>query len=131
MVGGMGPYSDSSREPEPPVGLTQMPHMRYPNEYVWFVFFSSLDIMLTWAILHRGGSEVNPVAALVIDMWGLPGAIAFKFSLTLMVVLVCEVVGRERDRVGRRLSRLAIAISCLPVIYSLGLLTAHTISMME
>lgn len=122
----MGMWSDNSTRTRPAVRFLSLPQMRYPNEYVWFVFFSSLDIMLTWAILSRNGEEVNPVAARVIAMWGLPGAIIFKFSLTLLVILICEIAGRDRDRLGRTIARLAITISCLPVIYSLGLLTMHT-----
>ena len=78
--------------------------VRYPNTYVWFVFVSAMDIMLTWAILVLGGAEVNPVARVVINAWGLPGATLFKFSLTIFVILTCEIVGRHRDRLGRRLA---------------------------
>src|SRR5262245_14189912 len=85
------------------IGLLSVPAMRYPNGYVWFLFFASLDIMLTWAILNRQGSEVNPIADLVIAHWGLPGAIVFKFSLMLSVITICEVIGRKRDLLGRAL----------------------------
>src|SRR5688500_9175108 len=107
---------------DPALGLFSLPAMRYPNSYVWFVFFSSLDVMLTWAILNRAGREVNPVAHLVIEEWGLPGAIAFKFSLMLVVVTVCEEVGRKRDRVAGVLARIAVGVSAFPVVYSLALL---------
>jgi hypothetical protein len=107
--------------------------MRYPNEYVWFVLVSSMDIMLTWAILtKREGVEVNPLARLVIDTWnglwpagGLVGAIGFKFALMLFVIIACEIVGRRRDQLGRRLARLAVLVSALPVGYSLLLLLWH------
>ncbi|MHC5113995.1 MAG: DUF5658 family protein [Planctomycetota bacterium] len=101
--------------------------MLYPNAYVWFVFVSALDIMLTWAILAAGGAEVNPIAARVINAWGLPGAIAFKFSLTIFVILVCEVSGRYRPRTGRNLAYLAVGISSVPVVYSLMLLVIHVL----
>ncbi|MCP3904518.1 MAG: hypothetical protein GY715_12895 [Planctomycetes bacterium] len=101
--------------------------MRYPNAYVWFVFVSALDIMLTWAILAAGGAEVNPIASRVISAWGLPGAIAFKFSVTIFVILVCEVTGRARWRTGRNLAYLAVGISSVPVIYSLMLLVGHVL----
>jgi hypothetical protein len=114
------PVNDSS------LGWLSLPAMRYPNEYVWFVLFSSLDIMLTWAILKRDGTEVNPIAYLVIRDWDLLGAIVFKFSLTLVVIVVCEIVGRQRDRTGRSLSQAAVVVSALPVIYSLALLLIHT-----
>jgi hypothetical protein len=101
--------------------------MRYPNLYVWFVFVSALDIMLTWAILERGGTEVNPIAREVIDIWELPGAIVFKFSLMLFVIVVCEAAGRKSDRMGRGLAYLAVAISSVPVAYSLSLLAYHVL----
>jgi hypothetical protein len=86
-----------------------------------------MDIMLTWVILRKGGAEVNPIANLVIQGWGLPGAIVFKFTLTIFVILIAEVVGRQgRPRTARTLATLAVAISAMPVAYSLLLLTVHT-----
>ena len=121
----------TSSPPQPPpakessIGWLSLPPMRYPTEYVWFLLFSSMDVMLTWAILTMGGTEVNPLAALVIDHWGLPGAIAFKFSLMLAVVLACETIGRKVDRVARNLAQAAVVISAMPVLFSLALLLLH------
>lgn len=109
------------------LGLLSLPPMRYQSEYVWLIFFSSLDIMLTWAILRRGGEEVNPVANFVIGWWGLNGAIAFKFALMLFVIISCEIIGRRRDRAGRLLCRSGVVISAAPVVYSLGLLAHHVL----
>ncbi len=109
------------------VGWLSLPEMRFQNQYVWFVFFSAMDIMLTWAILRRGGREVNPVADQIIDMWGLTGAILFKFSLTMLVVIVCEVVGRKRLVTATWLATTAMIVSAIPVIYSLVLLLMHTL----
>ncbi|MCP4834565.1 MAG: hypothetical protein GY895_07325, partial [Phycisphaera sp.] len=36
-------------------GLLDLPDMRFPELYVWLLFVSSLDIMLTWVILRDGG----------------------------------------------------------------------------
>lgn len=101
--------------------------MLYPNEYVWFVFVSSLDIMFTWTILGKGGTEVNPVAREVISYWGLNGAIAFKFSLTLFVIIACEVVGRALPVRGLILARVAVLVSAIPPAWSLVLLSLHTL----
>jgi hypothetical protein len=101
------------------------PQMRYPNSYVWFIFFSAMDIMLTWKILEKDGEEVNPVADLVITYWGLWGAIGFKFALALFVVVTCEIVGRRRPRTGLALAAVAVAIAASPVAYSLVLLLYH------
>ncbi|MHC5025501.1 MAG: DUF5658 family protein [Planctomycetota bacterium] len=107
-------------------GWLSMPAMLFPNGYVWFVFVSSLDIMMTWAILtKRNGVEVNPVARMVIEEWGLTGAIVFKFSLMLFVILICEIVGRARYATGRRLVIAAVGISSFPPAWSLLLLTWH------
>ncbi len=100
--------------------------MRYPFLYMWFVVVSSLDIMLTWLVLDQhGGYEVNPLAALVIEYWGLPGAIGFKFSLTLFVIIICEVIGRRRDRTARRLARWSVGVSSLPPVYTTALVALH------
>lgn len=99
--------------------------MRYQSEYVWLIFVSSLDIMLTWAILRRGGHEVNPLAELVINAWGLYGAIGFKFALMLFVIVSCEIIGRRTDRAGRRLAGIAVLVSASPVIWSFTLLIDH------
>lgn len=117
----MNDAQDKQGDAQPP-DMASVPEMRYQSGYVWFVFISSLDIMLTWLILNKGGVEVNPVAKLVIDSWGLPGAIGFKFALTLFVIIACEITGRRKDRVGRNLIIVAIVISALPVIWSLLLL---------
>jgi len=102
-----------------------LPPMRYQSAYLWFVFVSSLDIMLTWAILQRDGTEVNPIAALVIDLWGLPGAIGFKFSLMTFVIIACEWIGRKRDQLARRLIVAATLVSAMPVAWSIALLLMH------
>ncbi len=109
---------------ESPAWLSAPP-MRYQDGYVWFLLFASLDIILTWYILRKGGTEVNPLAKLVIERWDLAGAIAFKFSIVLFVVVTCEIVGRHKDHVGRRLTGVAIAMSAFPVVWSLTLLALH------
>ena len=103
-----------------------VPNLRFQNAYVWFLFLSACDIMLTWYILiRRGGEEVNPIASITIDRWGLWGAIGLKFSLVLFVIIACEWIARERIAAARRLAITAVVISAFPVLYSLGLLGYH------
>jgi hypothetical protein len=111
--------------PDDDLGWLSLPPMRYPNEYVWFLLVCTMDIALTWVILNVDGTEVNPIAALVIEHWGLPGAVGFKFALTLFVIVSCEIVGRQRDRLGRLLIRFGILVAALPPAYSILLLMAH------
>jgi len=97
----------------------------YPNSYVWFVFVSAMDIMLTWLIKEKGGTEVNPIANWVIENWYLTGAIVFKFGLVVFVIMICEFVGRRERRTGLALAIFAACISAVPVVYSLSLLVGH------
>jgi len=91
------------------------PRVLYPNLYVWFVFVASLDIMMTWIVLWFQGREVNVLAHWVLNRWGLPGMVSFKFILVVFVVLICEVVGRRRLETGRGLARWAVALNSVPV----------------
>ena len=108
-----------------PLRFVHCPEMHFQNAYVWLIFVSSLDIMLTWKILDRGGVEVNPLASLVIDGWGMQGAIAFKFALMMWVIVVCELLARMRRGAGRFLAYAAVIVSASPVLWSLFLITAH------
>jgi len=114
--------ADTQEQREPSVSWLDVPQVRYPTSYILLILVSALDIMLTVMILMLGGSELNPIAAAVIAAWGFPGAIAFKFALMTFVIIVCEVTGRQRDRVGRRLVTAAVLVSSFPVVYSFVLL---------
>ncbi len=88
----------------------------YPGAYTWFVFLSALDLMLTWTILYLGGSEVNALAAWVIDQYDLRGLVLYKFSLVIFVILACEVVGRFKPQRGLRLAKWSVMITTVPVL---------------
>ena len=94
----------------------------YENHYTWFVFVSALDVMLTWVILHAGGREANHLAAAVLDRFGLEGLVVFKFALVILVIAICEVVGRKNIATGRRLASWAVALTCVPLLVAVGLL---------
>ena len=103
-----------------------LPPLRFQDGYVWLLFLGGMDVMLTWYILERhDGEEVNPVAKLVIDSWGLWGAIGFKFSLVLFVIIACEWIARDKISVAKFLLWFALIVSSFPVLYSGGLLMYH------
>lgn len=108
-----------------------LPQMRYQNAYVWIVFFSFMDVLLTWVILLFGKNtvlEINPVAWFVIEGWGglgglgMAGASGLKFTLVVLAIVICEIVGRSSDRKGRWLAWVLAVIAAVPVVWSLGLL---------
>lgn len=98
--------------------------MLYQRSYKWFVLLSALDVVLTWFILLLGGTEVNVLADAVISRTGLNGILIYKFCLVIVVILSCEVIGRRRPRLGRRVAHLSIAITAAPVILSIVQLLA-------
>ena len=104
-------------------GFLSMPPMRYPNEYVWLVFVSAMDIIFTWIFLRNfEGSEANPIANLYLQLYGKTGLIIFKFGIVVLVVVTCEVVGRSKDKTGRRLARIGVLISAVPLLVSFFLI---------
>ncbi|WP_432799380.1 DUF5658 family protein [Poriferisphaera sp. WC338] len=121
----MNPSQDDYQavESEQEAGFLGQQEMLLGGYYVWLVFVSTLDIMVTWIILHHeGGSEANPIAEAVLFKWGLPGMIAFKFALVTFFIVLCEVVARKKLDTGRWLAVVGVAISAFPSIYGMILL---------
>ncbi len=123
--------ADRPASPPDKPAWRSLPQMRYQNAYVWILFFSSMDVMLTLLILWLGEEEtveINPVARFVIDGWGgvhglgMAGASGLKFALVVLAIVICEIVGRSSDRKGRRLAWVLAFIAAVPVVWSLGLL---------
>jgi hypothetical protein len=89
----------------------------YPELYTWYIFLSAMDICFTWLILHQeGGRELNVLAEWIIERYDLRGVILFKFLLVVLVVVVCELVGRFEARVGRKLARWIVVLAAFPVV---------------
>ncbi len=106
------------------IGLFDIPPMLFPSQYVWFVFVSALDILVTWTILSLDGVELNALADAVIVQRGATGLILYKFALVLFVIINCEVIGRRRARAGFKLAEWSVALSVIPVfvgLWQLGL----------
>ena len=100
-----------------------LPPMRYQNAYVWLVFVSVLDVYLTLLVFYLlAGHEVNPLAALVIQHMGFQGTVVFKLALIVLVIIICEIVGRSDDRTGRTLAIVAVVIAAVPIVYTFVLL---------
>lgn len=103
------------------VPTRMMPWALYPNHYAWYVFAGTLDILVTYVIvMYLGGGEANQLARHVLNRHGWPGMIVLKYATVLVVLLVCEFVGRKSAKTGRRLALAAVVLSSLPV--GLGLL---------
>lgn len=101
---------------------------RYPTIYTWFVFLSAMDVLLTYIVLRLGGGEVNHVANAILQRFNFTGMIVFKFALVILVIGICELVGKHHDARGKRLAEWAVAITCIPVVYTSLMLGLHKLS---
>ncbi|CAG0974918.1 hypothetical protein PHYC_01451 [Phycisphaerales bacterium] len=102
-------------------------HVLYPRLYVWYLFASSLDIIMTYAIVWKlGGSEVNAVARHFIEHFEHWGLIFLKYTTVVLVVAICELAGRKSQAAGRRLAFAAIVLSAFPVGYGIVQVLAWT-----
>ncbi len=98
------------------VGSRGKVHVLYPDRYVWYVFVSALDIILTVTVLvHLGMREANTFAQWSIDHFGTWGLIGLKFLSVIVVVMICEFIGRRDVRRGGRLAYIAIGLSLIPI----------------
>ena len=88
----------------------------FPQHYLWYVFLSSLDLMFTGLILKFDGREENALADWIIQNFNTPGLVVFKFGLVILVVAICEVVGRRNQNLGRKVARWAVVLGGFPVV---------------
>jgi hypothetical protein len=101
-------------------------HVLYPNQYVWYVLVSSLDLIMTNTVMHHlGAREVNTIADTAIRWFGFWGLIGLKFATVMVVVGVCEYVGVRRPRLGRKIAEWAVAISAVPVVVAIVQVVWH------
>lgn len=103
--------------PKPPAAVL------YPVAYSWFIVLAAFDIVLTALILSPlfgdRGNELNAIAAWVIQVFGLPGMVFYKYVNVAIVLVICEIVGRRRAGIGRRLAEWAVALTAVPVVVSI------------
>ena len=92
--------------------------VRHPNLYLWLIFVSALDVILTRVVLFFGGTEINPVADYVLLNWGRLGISLFKFIIVGFVIIVCEYIALRSHVISKRLAIVSIMISLVPVIWS-------------
>ncbi|MBL8877519.1 MAG: hypothetical protein JNG88_00240 [Phycisphaerales bacterium] len=98
----------------------------YPDLYVWFVFLAILDAVCTAVILGLDGREENVLAAWIIHHGGYGAVVIYKFVLVSLVLVICEVLGRQRDALGRFVAGLGVAVTSVPVAVGLIQLMAHS-----
>ena len=97
------------------------PNARYSDAYAWYLLVCVLDILLTYTVLtYYGAREVNAIAQWAIDHWSWTGLVTLKFATVVVVILICEILGRLRPAAGRMVSVLAVGISAVPVVLTMA-----------
>jgi hypothetical protein len=71
------------------------------EETAVFILVNFADIVLTALTFSYAGSEMNPVANLVIGRFGMVGLAAYKFALVTFVIMICQVVYWSHPRTAR------------------------------
>tara|TARA_Y100000589_G_scaffold229799_1_gene217209 strand:- start:164 stop:598 length:435 start_codon:yes stop_codon:yes gene_type:complete len=94
----------------------------FPNLYLWLVFLSALDVVLTRVILYFNGTELNPLAAWIIERGGQLGMSLFKFVIVAFVIIICEYTASINRKTARRLALAGCLITAVPVVWSSYLL---------
>jgi hypothetical protein len=92
----------------------------FPGLYGWYIIAGTLDILVTHKILaYFGGREVNALADALITKFSEWGLVLLKYATVVVVIAICEFVGRRHWRLARRLAIFAVVWSAFPVGWGL------------
>jgi len=94
------------------------------QEYLGFLLLNLFDLFLTGWIFRHSGQEANGIAALVLKYWGLRGFAIFKFVMTAIVIVICEVIGKYSNVRARQLILGASTLYVLVVFWEIYLIFA-------
>ncbi len=92
--------------------------MQFPTEYGLFVTVNLLDLFITMLFIRYGGAEANPAARWMLLSFGKTGFVAYKIVLMLLVIALCEVIGRKRRGMARALIWFGIVAITLVAVTS-------------
>lgn len=88
------------------------------NETTFFILVNVLDIFMTYALLHFGGIETNPVAAFFLKRWNVRGLVAFKMFVVAVICILSQIVAHHHLRRAKQLLIIGTIIVAAVVLYS-------------
>ena len=111
------------KQPSEAPSLVEMlfhPNLLLTSQEIWlFLLFSVADVVLTVALLSRGGfAESNPVARFFLHSWGPRGLVYFKVSLVVTVCLIAQFIAFKRIEIARLLLSFGVLAVAIVVAYS-------------
>ncbi|MFK7820039.1 MAG: DUF5658 family protein [Planctomycetaceae bacterium] len=97
------------------------------TETARFILVNALDLFMTFLLLYfsnrgmlrKAVVESNPVADFFIKRWSTSGLVFFKFGVIAFVVILAQVVARQRPATAKRLLDLGSLFVGAVVVYSL------------
>jgi DNA-directed RNA polymerase subunit RPC12/RpoP len=97
------------------------------RESLGLIALSAADLLVTYALLRQGPAfyESNPVAQWFFLRWNIAGMALFKFGTIGAVVVIGEIVERNRPGWGRGLLLVSCLATAAVVVYGLRLLIGH------
>jgi hypothetical protein len=95
--------------------------IHHPKLYLLFITLNLADLVLTLIVMnYLGMREVHPAARWILlnfQTWGLA---AYKLGLTGLVIVLAELVHRQRPRLSMGLMVFGSLLMTLVVAWSLG-----------
>jgi len=82
----------------------------YEDTYVWLVLFAMLEAALTWGIFTRGGMTLGLVNQTFIQAAGLRAMAVYELTLAVLLVVLCEEIGRRRLVTGRIVANMVASV---------------------
>ncbi len=100
---------------------------RLESENLGLILLSLADLLVTYFLLRRGPAfyESNPVAQWFFVRWNIAGMAVFKLSAMGLVVVIGEIVERQRPGWGRGLLLVSCLATLVVVFHGLRLLLGH------
>jgi Domain of unknown function (DUF5658) len=82
----------------------------------WLIILSVADLLMTFVLLRKSTAffESNPIAHWFFSRWNMAGMVFFKFSMIAGVILLSEIIERNRPGWGR----FVLLIGCIGAAYA-------------
>ena len=82
----------------------------------WLVALSAADLLMTFVLLRKSPAyfEANPIAQWFFAKWNITGMVFFKFSMIAGVILLSEIIERNRPGWGR----FVLWVGCIGAAYA-------------
>lgn len=95
-------------------------------EKIMFVIANTMDIGMTSMLLGTGQFiESNPIAAHILNDWGLAGMIAYKLIIVSIVMLIANIISIWRINTSKQLLHFGTLAVSAVVSYSILLMMSY------